>query len=432
MGVQNSYWQGGLPYAHTKSSKSDFLKASGALPLGMGLVSLLEQSSSPPASGDGRQNVLIVVFDAWSAYHLALHGYPRETMPNLNRHLDRAIVYHRHYAPADFTTPGTASLLTGLMPWTHRAFRFNALVDDAAASKNLFQAFQGYHRIAYTHNPAANLLLKQFRGDLDELVPQGSLFLTKYSGTATVFSTDDELADVRRPGSCHRRSGDMPTRCFSHGLPILRGARQLAALEGGFPIGVPGIESGPHFLLEDAIDWLEERRARACLNPTWDTSTFYPPHDPSTTPDGLHRRFVGDGYMAPEKPLHVFAKDLVYPEDFPLMRRQYDEYLLYVDREFGRLLDFLESTGALENTWIVLTSDHGELSSAGSRASTPMLYEPLIRVPLVIFEPGRRRSDVHAPTSAVDILPTLLHVTGQPAAGWAEGQILPPFVEPPA
>jgi glucan phosphoethanolaminetransferase (alkaline phosphatase superfamily) len=84
------------------------MKASSALPLGMGLASLLEPRGSRQALGEGRQNVLIVVFDAWSAYHLALHGYPRETMPNLNRHLDRAIVYHRHYAPADFTTPGTA------------------------------------------------------------------------------------------------------------------------------------------------------------------------------------------------------------------------------------------------------------------------------------------------------------------------------------
>jgi len=135
-----------------------------------------------------------------------------------------------------------------------------------------------------------------------------------------------------------------------------------------------------------------------------------------------------------EKPIDVFAHGLVYPEEFGLMRRQYDEYLLYVDREFGRLLDFLESTGALDNTWLVLTSDHGELFESGLRGhQTPMLYEPLIRVPLLIFEPGRRtRSDIHAPTSAVDILPTLLHVTGQPAAGWAEGQILPPFVEPPA
>jgi arylsulfatase A-like enzyme len=47
---------------------------------------------------------------------------------------------------------------------------------------------------------------------------------------------------------------------------------------------------------------------------------------------------------------------------------------------------------------------------------------------LIIFEPGRTsRLDIHANTSAVDILPTLLHVTGQDKADWSEGVVLPPF-----
>jgi choline-sulfatase len=59
---------------------------------------------------------------------------------------------------------------------------------------------------------------------------------------------------------------------------------------------------------------------------------------------------------------------------------------------------------------------------------TPVLYEPVVRVPLVIFEPGRgSRTDVYENTSAVDILPTLLHVTGGGQADWAEGIVLPPF-----
>jgi arylsulfatase A-like enzyme len=47
---------------------------------------------------------------------------------------------------------------------------------------------------------------------------------------------------------------------------------------------------------------------------------------------------------------------------------------------------------------------------------------------LLIFEPGRKsRTDIFANTSAVDILPTLLHVTGQKPADWTEGIVLPPF-----
>jgi arylsulfatase A-like enzyme len=47
---------------------------------------------------------------------------------------------------------------------------------------------------------------------------------------------------------------------------------------------------------------------------------------------------------------------------------------------------------------------------------------------LMIFEPGRSsRTDIFSNTSAVDILPTLLHVTGQKSADWTEGIVLPPF-----
>ncbi len=57
-----------------------------------------------------------------------------------------------------------------------------------------------------------------------------------------------------------------------------------------------------------------------------------------------------------------------------------------------------------------------------------MLYQPLIHIPLLIFEPQRAsRMDVYANTSAIDVLPTLLQVTGQRAAEWVEGQVLPPF-----
>ena len=107
----------------------------------------------------------------------------------------------------------------------------------------------------------------------------------------------------------------------------------------------------------------------------------------------------------------------------------YDEFILYVDREFGRLFDYLERAGLLENSWVILTSDHGEMFERGViQHGSHVLYEPVIRIPLIIFEPGRQtRLDVHTQTSAIDILPTMLHVTGQPSADWTEGTVLPPY-----
>ena len=77
----------------------------------------------------------------------------------------------------------------------------------------------------------------------------------------------------------------------------------------------------------------------------------------------------------------------------------------------------------------MLTSDHGEMFERGNIGhETPISYEAGIRIPLLIFPPGQqRRMDIHAPTSAVDILPTLLQVAGQPAVEWSEGVVLPPI-----
>jgi len=56
---------------------------------------------------------------------------------------------------------------------------------------------------------------------------------------------------------------------------------------------------------------------------------------------------------------------------------------------------------------------------------TPVLYEPVIRVPLLIAMPGQHeRQDVHGLTSAVDLLPTLMEASGHDAPEWCEGRAL--------
>ena len=61
--------------------------------------------------------------------------------------------------------------------------------------------------------------------------------------------------------------------------------------------------------------------------------------------------------------------------------------------------------------------------------STDALYQPVVRIPLMIFEPGREVGmNVHAVTSAIDVLPTLAHLSGERIPDWTEGIILPPFV----
>src|SRR5262245_39976018 len=130
-------------------NRRDFLKLVSTLPLGYAA------SKWPWLQGDQRQqsNVIIVVFDAFSAYNISLYGYERGTTPKINRLAKRAIRYHNHFAGGNFTTPGTASLLTGVLPWTHRAINLKGDVLDRFITQNIFSVFKNYYRIAYTHNP---------------------------------------------------------------------------------------------------------------------------------------------------------------------------------------------------------------------------------------------------------------------------------------
>jgi arylsulfatase A-like enzyme len=158
-----------------------------------------------------------------------------------------------------------------------------------------------------------------------------------------------------------------------------------------------------------------------------------PPHGPYNTTLEFYNRFKHDGLKPIDKPEDVFTEGVSY-ETLLRRRTEYDEFILYVDKEFGRFYDALEAAGLLENTWVVLTSDHGEMFERGISAhSTDALYQPVIRIPLLVFEPGRQEGmDIYSPTSAVDVLPTLAHVTGHVLPDWTEGTVLPPFREPSA
>jgi membrane-anchored protein YejM (alkaline phosphatase superfamily) len=161
-------------------SRRDFLKLAGSLPLGLATPRLLRMLDAHALTQERPKNVLVIIFDAFSAYDISSYGFARQTTPNIDRLAKRAVVYHDHFAAGNFTTPGTASLLTGVLPWTHRAINLNGEVAGAYVTKSVFSAFKDYYRIAYSHNGFANTFLKQFHNDLDELIPRESLYLESY------------------------------------------------------------------------------------------------------------------------------------------------------------------------------------------------------------------------------------------------------------
>ena len=408
-------------------SRRDFLKLAGMLPLGVAAPRLLDSLQAQT----GKQNVIIVVFDALSAYDVSLYGFPRETMPNLSRLAKRAVVYHNNYAGGNFTTTGTASLLTGVLPWTHRAIQENSMVAPPFDKQNIFSAFP-YYPIAYTHNGWAYTLLRQFQTEIEELIPREQLLLASYDNIIPeLFKNDDDIASVSWVRNMRARQDGFAYSLFLANLYEWLQAKKIENLKELFPRGLPTTGSDNGFLLGEAVDFIAERLS-LIPQPFVGYFHFLPPHFPYRTSLEFYNVFKDDGFSLIEKPLDILIKN----EDKNLLARRtgYDEFILYCDKEFARFYEQLEIAGLLENTWLVLTSDHGEMFERGiSGHSTDTLYEPVIRVPLVVFEPGRTEGmDIHIPTNNIDVLPTMLHVTGNPIPEWLEGTVLPPYSTSPS
>jgi arylsulfatase A-like enzyme len=406
-------------------NRRDFLKLAGLFSASYAVPQIMVSPSRPLETASG-ENVLIVVFDAFSASNISLHGYSRGTTPNIDRLAERATVYHNHFAGANFTTPGTASLLTGTLPWTHRAVTYNDTVLDAYRDKNIFTAFPGYHRLAYSHNTLVNTLLKQFRDNIEDFTPRDKLFLDSDGLVNTLFGDDEDIASISWVRAIKRREEGYAYSLFLSRLYELFKDLKVKNMEVTFPRGLPFINLDNYYILEQSIDWLQASAA-AAPQPFLAYYHFLPPHYPYKTRADFYGAFTGDGYQQPDKPYHFFTQEKSLAQLLE-WRTWYDEFILYADAEFGRLFDFLESAGLLENTWLVLTSDHGEMFERGiSGHRPPVFYQPMIRIPLMIFAPGQRsRQDVYDKTSAIDLLPTLLRVTGQKIPDWIEGRVLPP------
>ena len=193
----------------------------------------------------------------------------------------------------------------------------------------------------------------------------------------------------------------------------------------GYPRGLPQNVNYPiHFRLEDVFEGLASL-LRDLPSPFFTYFHLFPPHAPYKASDKFYAKFL-DRYIPIKKPEHRLG-DRLSNLIVKTARRGYDEYIASLDWEFGRLLDDMEEAGIFENSYVVITSDHGEMFERGEKAhATVLLYDPVVHIPLMISAPGQKsRRDVFAHTHAVDVLPTLMQLAGKPTPAWSEGRLLP-------
>ena len=412
-------------------NRRGFLKLASLLPITTPLLSAANPEFAGPKTSAGTPNVIIIVFDAFSAHDASLYGFKRETTPNLLRFAEHATVFHKHYSAGNFTTPGTTSLLTGTYPWTHRAINHYGTPLHSYNDRNVFSEFgnENYTRVGFTHNFFASLVLDQLKASLDEFILPNEVALVDFNYADNIFPWDYSIASQSET-FYFRKPDRLSDSLFL--FPILWSIRDkinyllIDRLKGKFPKGIPG-NHDVLYPLEDTLDWAMDQ-LRHWPQPLLAYLHMMPPHDPYRPRKDFLDLYL-DGWQPPSKPDHFFGDFHDRQHILDGYRIEYDQFITYVDSEFGRLHDFLHDSGLFENSIVVLTSDHGEMFERRIwQHTTPTLFQPILRIPLLISTPGQStRQDVHTTTCSVDVLPTLLHLTKRPVPEWIEGTVLPPY-----
>jgi arylsulfatase A-like enzyme len=413
----------------TDFSRRDFLKLTSALAAG----TLAHRSLKFLETKDDRPNIIILLFDALSASHMSLYGYPRETTPHMSRFAERATVYHNHYAAGNFTTPGTASMLTGMLPWTHRAFNQGGLIKTELRLNNIFSLLgNDYFRFTFAQNPWPDRLVGQFHKDVERFLPLTAYSLRGNKLISDKLPKDRYLASIAFEEFLFTLNADVM------GSSLLGFIYKNLALDmtlktrehPWYPRGVPEVEGFTTYINEDIFSgaFRELRDLEDRNEPYFSYFHFFSPHFPYKPGMKYWKLFKDDGFQPLSKPMHPFGFDMSDDDVFS-KRTLYDQQVAHVDAEFGNLIERLGDEGVLENSYVVVTADHGEIFERGFYGHGGLImYEPAIKIPLLISAPGQSESrEVFAPSNNVDLLPTLLSIADKEIPAVLDGQVLPGF-----
>ena len=412
-------------------SRRDFLKAAMALSAGS-LLSLSPALRKLKTQSD-KPNIIVLVFDAMSARNLSVYGYPRSTTPGLERIVERATVYHSHYSAGNFTTSGTASMLTGLYPWTHRGINLSGMVRKKFVDHNIFSLMgDEYYCTVFTQNYLADVLLGQFQSGIDHHIVTPSFYdQLSFPLLGQYFSGDPVpayygLDDYLFSGGVSRVGSVPSTPIFGFLNELARKDQDFNRTLPDYPYGIPNnsfysYENSTAYagILKEILDLSSQQ------NPFFAYFHMFSPHEPYR-PRKEFTDIFPDMEFPRKKPTKFSTLD-ISNESILWRRKTYDEYIADVDFEIEKLVNALEDSGILKNTYLILTADHGELFERGEYGHvTRLLYDAVIHIPLIVVAPGQKtRRDIHHPTNNIDLLPTLLQIAGKTPSTSPEGKILP-------
>ncbi|MBU4329367.1 MAG: sulfatase-like hydrolase/transferase [Acidobacteria bacterium] len=334
------------------------------------------------ASGCGQTNagfnVVLISIDTLRPDHLGCYGYGVDTSPTIDRLAAEGVRFENAFSSTTWTLPAHVSLLTGMPDGVHGVTSEASLLDENRDTLAEIMRRTGRHTLGVFTGP----------------------YLLPFWGFHQGFDT---YADATRYDK------------------TLEGAEVISAAEKG--------RTTP-----DALDRVEALLADISGRPFFLFLHLFDAHPDFDPPPPYDTRF-DPGYSGSVTGIDIMNNPSVHaamPERDRLhLQALYDGEIRFInDRGLDRLLGILEARQCLENTLIVLTSDHGEeFFEHGVFGHRQNLYDTTLRIPLIVWAPALVPSGVtvKTPVRIYDILPTILELTEVPRPDGILGRSLVPL-----
>jgi arylsulfatase A-like enzyme len=319
-------------------------------------------SPSSSATRGARANLVLVVIDTLRADHLGTYGYPKPTSPEIDAIGRSGLVFENVVAQSSWTTPATASILTGLDPDHHGAHELGQPLRTDATTLAERLRTAGYRTAAFVTNV-------NVRGELG----------------------------------------------FQRGFDEYRYFPEEKSR--------PGMHAPAREVVAAALRWIEDGKDRD--EPFFVYLHLSEPHAPYAPDADLLERMRPPGPVPPiASEQDVFraasrSQEMREGANLAYLKALYDAEIATVDRAIGTLVQGIERAGVGAGTVLAITADHGEeLADRGKFGHGHGLHRELVRVPLVLRLADRRDAGrrVSAQARQVDVAPTLLAAVGLPGA----------------
>ncbi len=370
-----------------------------------------------------QSNVLFITVDQWRAECLSCLGHAVVRTPHIDSIAASGVLFSNHYAQSAPCGPSRASLYTGMYAMNHRAVLNGTPLDARHTNVALEARAAGYDPVLFGYTDTS----------VDpRTVAQDDPRLNTYEGVLPGFRAVCDLPEGNpRPWLEWMQE---------HGEPVDPDGEWRAFVDQPTP-NYPGTEVwGPHraptqyaaahsqsvFLTDRVLEYLDVQRDSA-----WFAHVSYlRPHPPFFAPEPFNTMYDPESVPLPTRAATDTLEGLTHPllqmvlpiewisgprdlKHIQQLRATYYAMQTEVDAQIGRLLQWLQDNGEIDNTIIVLTSDHGE--QLGDHYLTQKLgfFDQSYHVPLIVSDPRdefdtTRGRIVEQFSENVDVTPTIL------------------------